>query len=59
MRKKWKMFFDFIVKSIYIKIKNKNIYIVATVKVTNSHEYRGKTGYLICNDIESKRVVKG
>ena len=45
MRKKWKMFFDFIVKSIYIRIKNKNIYIVATVKVTNSHDYRGKTGY--------------
>ena len=45
MRKKWKMFFDFIVKSIYIKIKYKNIYIVATVKVTNSHDYRGKTGY--------------
>ena len=59
MRKKWKMFFDYIVKSIYIKIKNKNLYIVATVKVTNSHDYRGKTGYSICNDIESNRVVKG
>ena len=31
-------------KSIY-KDKNKNLYIVATVKVTNSHDSRGKTGY--------------
>jgi len=44
MRKKWKMFFDYIVKSIYIK-KNKNLYIVSTVILTNSHDYRGKTGY--------------